>query len=163
MDLSAIVPDISNTTIRGPEAVTAALNDPGPESLRLVTRRMAPPRPAIVFAPKPSAPGNTGRANAELVTVNPNIRLGSQAQICFSDFIIPPYGKSYSPEVQGTTEIIAREAFYIEIILRNGLNTLEFKHDRLNLSPKILMFCEMVDVTGIEPATPNMPCSCSPN
>jgi hypothetical protein len=37
-EVSTIVPDTSKTTVRGPDARSAALSDPAPESFRLVTR-----------------------------------------------------------------------------------------------------------------------------
>src|SRR5688572_3550945 len=58
LDDNMIVPEISQITVRGPLAVSAARSDPTPESFRLVTRRTGPPRPATVLEPKPRAPGN---------------------------------------------------------------------------------------------------------
>src|SRR3954470_12642753 len=59
-EASAIVPDVSNTTTRGPVSERHARSDPVPESLRLMTRHTAPPRPAGVAVPKPYSPGTTG-------------------------------------------------------------------------------------------------------
>src|SRR6266511_3284167 len=56
----SIIPPTSKITVRGPVASSAARSDPAPASLRFVTRRIAPPRPAGVAVPNPTAPGNTG-------------------------------------------------------------------------------------------------------
>ncbi len=58
----SIIPPTSKITVRGPVASSAARSDPAPASLRFVTRRIAPPRPAGVAVPNPTAPGNTGSA-----------------------------------------------------------------------------------------------------
>src|SRR5215208_2666612 len=50
--------------MRGPGAVRAARREPGPASLRFVTRMTWPPRPAGVVVPNPSAPGNTASGPA---------------------------------------------------------------------------------------------------
>ena len=47
---------------RGPEASTQALNEPWPEEFKFETLYTAPPLPAGVCDPKPSAPGKTGRS-----------------------------------------------------------------------------------------------------
>ena len=57
---SVMVPDRSKMTVRGPVASSAARSEPAPLSLRLVTRRIVPLRPALVMIPKPLAPGMTG-------------------------------------------------------------------------------------------------------
>ena len=49
--LSAIVPLVSKMTKRGPVASRASRSDPDPLSLRLVTLRIAPPRPPRVSTP----------------------------------------------------------------------------------------------------------------
>src|SRR5689334_13259334 len=68
----SMTPATSNTTIRGPLVSIAARNEPGPSGLRLVTRRILPPRPAGVSIPKPCAPGKTGGAatNGSATTLN---------------------------------------------------------------------------------------------
>ena len=58
MVLSSIVPDTSNTIILGPEAITASLKDPGPESFKLITWITLPPRPPVMLLPAPNALGN---------------------------------------------------------------------------------------------------------
>src|SRR6478735_7654457 len=60
----SITPPTSNTTVRGPFASTAVLNEPGPAALRLVTRMIAPPRPPGVSAAQPTAPGNASACAA---------------------------------------------------------------------------------------------------
>src|SRR2546430_15821195 len=60
----SIIPPTSKITVRGPVASSAARNDPAPASLRFVTRRIAPPRPAGDVVPNPAAPGKTGKAPA---------------------------------------------------------------------------------------------------
>src|SRR5215207_2699089 len=52
-----MTPLTSNTTIRGPSAAHAAARLPAPEALRLVTLMTFPPRPPVLAAPHPSAPG----------------------------------------------------------------------------------------------------------
>src|SRR5690554_5616158 len=66
---SWIAPDTSNTHTRGPEASTQARREPLPESFRLVTLYISPPRPAGVDIPKPAAPGITGTACAAWAAV----------------------------------------------------------------------------------------------
>src|SRR5688500_17179257 len=56
-----MVPETSKTITTGPGTDSAALNDPGPVSFRLVTRTIVPPRPPGVIAPKPCAPGKARR------------------------------------------------------------------------------------------------------
>src|SRR6266853_1043568 len=63
----SIIPPTSKITVRGPVASSAARNDPAPASLRFVTRRIAPPRPAAVVVPNPIAPGNTGNGPEDAV------------------------------------------------------------------------------------------------
>src|SRR5205823_3088920 len=63
----SIIPPTSKITARGPVASSAARNDPAPASLRFVTRRIAPPRPAAVVVPNPIAPGNTGNGPEDAV------------------------------------------------------------------------------------------------
>src|SRR5213082_1854297 len=63
----SIIPPTSKITARGPVASSAARNDPAPASLRFVTRRIAPPRPAAVVFPTPIAPGNTGNGPEDAV------------------------------------------------------------------------------------------------
>jgi len=57
---TAMVPPVRKTTVRGPLASQAARRLPGPESSRWFTARVRPPRPPMVPAPNPSAPGNAG-------------------------------------------------------------------------------------------------------
>src|SRR5437764_9359488 len=63
----SIIPPTSKSTARGPVGSSAARNDPAPASLRFVTRRLAPPRPAAVVVPNPIAPGNTGNGPEDAV------------------------------------------------------------------------------------------------
>src|SRR6266513_2149363 len=63
----AVIPLTSKITARGPVASSASRNDPAPASLRFVTRRIAPPRPAAVVVPNPIAPGNTGNGPEDAV------------------------------------------------------------------------------------------------
>ena len=49
----SITPPTSNTTIRGPEVVTASRKDPGPLASNVVTRMICPPRPPGVSAAQP--------------------------------------------------------------------------------------------------------------
>src|SRR2546430_10691118 len=63
----SIIPPTSKITVRGPVASSAARNDPAPASLRFVTRRIAPPRPAAVVVPNPIAPGNTANGPEDAV------------------------------------------------------------------------------------------------
>ena len=55
-----MVPETRKTTVLEPSASTAARKLPGPASFRLVTSSTLPPRPPVVYIPKPSAPGNAG-------------------------------------------------------------------------------------------------------
>ena len=50
-DLSAIVPEVEKTTVRGPVASTAARRLPAPLSLRFVTSITLPPRPPLERRP----------------------------------------------------------------------------------------------------------------
>lgn len=61
--LSEIVPATRKMMVRGPSVSQASRKLPGPESLRLVTKRTFPPRPPIVVEPVPSAPGKAGRVS----------------------------------------------------------------------------------------------------
>src|SRR5205814_2264545 len=63
----SIIPPTLKITARGPVASSAARNDPAPASLRFVTRRIAPPRPAAVVVPNPIAPGDTGNGPEDAV------------------------------------------------------------------------------------------------
>ena len=55
-----MVPATLNTTMRGPTALHASRNVPGPASSRLVTTYTLPPRPPKLYMPPPHAPGNAG-------------------------------------------------------------------------------------------------------
>ena len=46
--------------VRGPLASMAWRSEPGSESFRFVTSNTLPPRPPMVYFPKPSAPGKAG-------------------------------------------------------------------------------------------------------
>jgi hypothetical protein len=61
-DFSTMVPETSNTTVRGPAASTPARSEPGPLSPRWVTWNTAPPRPPSAKRPAPSAPGKASSA-----------------------------------------------------------------------------------------------------
>src|SRR3990170_967858 len=52
-----MVPPTSNTTILAPALPTQVRRLPAPESFRLVTRQIMPPRPPTDTAPLPCAPG----------------------------------------------------------------------------------------------------------
>src|ERR1041384_276539 len=59
--LSWMVPEVVKTIVRGPLAERMpSRNEPGPESLRLVTSYTSPPRPPLASRPNPSAPGKAG-------------------------------------------------------------------------------------------------------
>src|SRR5688500_7961784 len=66
-----MTPLTSKTTIRGPSAAQASARLPGPDAFRLVTLMTLPPRPPLLIAPQPSAPGKalsepaSGAASAE--------------------------------------------------------------------------------------------------
>ncbi|HBQ19121.1 MAG TPA: hypothetical protein DEF51_51005, partial [Myxococcales bacterium] len=66
-----MTPDTSNTHTRGPEALTHASSDPGPDDASVVTRWMVVrgglalrPLPAGVSMPKPAPQGMTGSGPA---------------------------------------------------------------------------------------------------
>ena len=50
-DSSVMRPETSKTTVRGPEASTAARKLPGPVSFKVVTWMMRPPRPPLARRP----------------------------------------------------------------------------------------------------------------
>src|SRR5690606_25480290 len=54
----------SKTTMRGPFASRAALNEPGPSGASVVTRMILPPRPPGVAAAGPTAPGKAPPAGS---------------------------------------------------------------------------------------------------
>src|SRR5271154_5826098 len=56
-DSEVMSPATRNTTVRGPEAASAARSEPAPESFRFVTSITMPPRPPTDDAPLPCAPG----------------------------------------------------------------------------------------------------------
>ena len=60
----ADVPPTLKTTIRGPDASSAARSEPGPSSARVVTAICRPPAPPCVPAPYPTTAVSTGAAAA---------------------------------------------------------------------------------------------------
>jgi hypothetical protein len=58
----SMIPATSNTTVRGPFAVAASRNEPGPLLARLVTRNTRPPLPPGVRAAQPR--GSNGAVSA---------------------------------------------------------------------------------------------------
>src|SRR5690349_10176126 len=60
--LRSMMPPTSNTTMRGPLALTASAKEPGPDPASVVTRMIFPPRPPGVCAAQPTAPGKARSA-----------------------------------------------------------------------------------------------------
>ena len=71
MDVPArsIIPATLKTTILAPLASQASRKLPAPLPLRFVTSMIRPPRPPIVSAAAPSAPGKAGSAKAGIVNI----------------------------------------------------------------------------------------------
>jgi hypothetical protein len=88
-DIRLIIPETVKITTLGPDAVTASLKLSGPESFRLVTLITLPPLPPTLFAPKPSAPGKAGRAEADVVKYNMDVR--RYINIRFRTFIVTTF------------------------------------------------------------------------
>ena len=80
--LMVMFPEMSNTTVRGPDCSTAQRRLPSPESLRFVTCRTLPPRPPFAKAPNPSAPGKASKSSADAVNASdPNKWAHASARI----------------------------------------------------------------------------------
>src|SRR5689334_1986923 len=72
-----MTPPTSNTTRRGPGAMSACASEPGPAAARVVTRISLPPRPPTVPAAQPLA-----HSQAPLADGSADAAAGARLEVC---------------------------------------------------------------------------------